>query len=83
MFLVIKTTVSMPEDLYEGLVKPLYKQDNRDELGNYWGITISSIVCKTLVTVIEDQVMDYVEYNLLRDHHLEGEEGAMHNSVQV
>ena len=69
MFLVIKTMESMPEDWYEGLVKPLYKQGNSEELGNYRGITVSSIVYTILVTVIEDQVVDYVdEQNLLGAH---------------
>ena len=51
----------LPEEWYEGIVKPLFKDGNRECLNNYRGITISSIVYKTLVIIIENQTMEYVE----------------------
>ena len=51
----------LPQDWYEGIIKPIYKEGKREVLGNYRGITISSIVYKTLVSIIEMQVMEYLE----------------------
>jgi hypothetical protein len=69
LFNKIKLLEKIPEEWYEGIVKPLYKEGNRELLNNYRGITISSIVYKVLVTIIEDQVMAFVEnHDLLGDH---------------
>ena len=66
---MIKLTESMPNDWYEGIVKPIYKAGNHEDLNNYRGITISSVIYKILVTIIESQVMDFVEHrNLLGEY---------------
>ena len=61
LFQKIKLCEKIPDEWYEGLVKPLFKEGSREQLNNYRGITISSIVYKVLVTIIEEQTMQYVE----------------------
>ena len=69
LFSTIMLCEKLPEEWYEGIVKPLFKDGNRENLNNYRGITISSILYKTLVMIIENQTMDYVESkNLLKEY---------------
>ncbi len=63
LFMRIKLMEQLPQDWFEGIVKPLYKSGNNKVLNNYRGITISSIMYKCFVSIIEDQVMDYAEKN--------------------
>ncbi|MCP3928957.1 MAG: reverse transcriptase family protein, partial [Bacteroidetes bacterium] len=63
LFLKVKLLEELPNDWYEGIIKPLFKEGSREELGNYRGITISSIVYKTLVSIIEMQTMSFLESN--------------------
>jgi hypothetical protein len=55
----------MPEQWYEGVIKPLFKEGNKESLSNYRGITISSTCYKILVSIIEHQVSYYAESNNL------------------
>lgn len=69
LFNKIMLCEKLPEEWYEGIVKPLFKDGNRECLNNYRGITISSIVYKTLVIIIENQTMEYVEdQDLLKEY---------------
>ena len=61
MFLLIKMTEKMLEEWYQGIVKPIHKSGSTEDLGNYRGITISTIIYKVLLSIIERQVMDYAE----------------------
>ena len=63
LFKTIKLHELIPDEWYEGLVKPLHKEGSREVLSNYRGITISSVVYKTLVSIIESQTMGYIEKN--------------------
>lgn len=61
---------ALPNQWYEGIVKPLHKDGNREVLNNYRGITISSVVYKVIVSIMENQVMDFAEANdLFGDNH--------------
>ena len=60
---LIKLTEKIPSDWCEGIKKPLHKEGNREILSNYRGITISSVAYKTLVIIMEDQIMKYMEEN--------------------
>ena len=65
---------ALPNEWYEGLVKPLFKEGNKEVFANYHGITISSAVYKTLVSIMESQTMTFIEEkNLLGDN-----QGAFH-----
>ena len=47
-------------------IKPIHKDGNRELLSNYHGITISCVIYKVLVNIIENQVMNYVEDNQIK-----------------
>jgi hypothetical protein len=69
LFNKIKLLEQIPQQWYEGIVKPIFKDGSKEVLNNYRGITISSIVYKTFAIIIEEQVMAYVESNdLLGDY---------------
>jgi hypothetical protein len=61
LFNKIKLLEKIPEEWFEGIVKPIHKDGNRELLSNYRGITISCVIYKVLVSIIENQVMNYVE----------------------
>ena len=61
MFSQIKLLEQIPDEWTEGIVKPLYKEGTLEMLPNYIGITISSVAYKTLVILMEDQIMSYIE----------------------
>ena len=61
----IKLLEVIPNEWYEGIVKPIFKAGNRELLSNYRGITISSVVYKLLVSIIERQAMAHIEENNL------------------
>lgn len=61
LLLHIKLLEKIPEQWYEGIVKPLYKEGQREVLSNYRGITISSVCYKVLVSIIEAQVTNFAE----------------------
>ena len=62
---IIKVTETMPDEWFEGIVKPLLKAGNKEDLNNYRGITISCVAYKVLVKIIETQVTGYCETNNL------------------
>jgi len=68
LFCKIRTVESIPSEWYEGLVKPLFKEGSKEILSNYRGITISSVIYKVLVRIIEKQSMSYLE-----DHNVFGD----------
>ena len=57
----IKLLEIIPSEWYEGIVKPIHKSSNWKILNNYLGITISCVVYKLMVSIIETQTMDYIE----------------------
>ena len=57
----IKLFEKLPEQWYEGIIKPIFKEGNREVLSNYRGITISCVCYKILVCIIEEQVTNYAE----------------------
>jgi hypothetical protein len=68
LFCKIKLSEIIPKDWYEGLVKPIHKEGSRESLSNYRGITISCVIYKVLVSIIERQTMMYLEEkNILGD----------------
>ena len=60
---MIKLRECILTDWYEGIVKPLFKDGSHEVLSNYCSITISSVMYKVLVTIIENQKMSYIEGN--------------------
>ena len=61
IFCKIKVMEKIPEEWYEGFVKPIFKEGSKEFLSNYRGITISSVIYKVLVSIIEKQTMTFLE----------------------
>ncbi len=66
ILLKIKLLEQIPEEWFEGVIKPLHKEGNQEILSNYRGITISCSTYKVLTSIIEDQMMLFIEsHNIL------------------
>ena len=52
---------SVPDDLKSARVIPLYKKNDKTEVGNYRPVSIHSIISKIFERVIYDQVVDYLD----------------------
>ena len=52
---------SVPDDLKSARVIPLYKKNDKTEVGNYRPVSILSIISKIFERVIYDQVVDYLD----------------------
>lgn len=60
---------SVPDDLKLARVVPLYKKNDKTEVGNYRPVSILSIVSKVLERVVYDQVYSYLSnHDLLYQH---------------
>ena len=58
----------VPEDWKLADVTPIFKKGDRKSPGNYRPISLTSVVCKLLETIIRDKIVEYLEkYNLIRD----------------
>ena len=53
----------VPEDWKIANVTPLSKKGGRQKKGNYWPVSLSSVVGKVLESIIKDEVMGYLETN--------------------
>ena len=70
LFKFCKLTECFPEQWHQGLVKPLHKDGSKESLNNYRGITVCSNVYKVFTSVIERQLMGYLEeYEVLGEMH--------------
>jgi hypothetical protein len=56
---------SVPDDLKSARVVPLFKKNDKTEVGNYRPVSILSVVSKVLEKVIFDQVQEYLLCNNL------------------
>lgn len=57
------STSEVPEGFKEARVKPLYKKNNRQEVGNYRPVSILNIISKVLERAVYDQLSDYLRLN--------------------
>ena len=56
---------SVPDDLKSARVVPLFKKNDKTEVGNYRPVSILSVISKVLEKVILDQVQEYLSCNNL------------------
>ena len=58
----------VPQDFRDAYVCPLYKKGNKEQAENYRPVSLTSIVGKTLESIIKDSVVQFLEeHNLLRN----------------
>lgn len=70
----IKSEV-FPDDFKHAKVKPLYKKNSRNVVGNYRSISILPCVSKILKSVVNDQLHDFLLVNDILDNHQSGFRG--------
>ena len=55
-------------------ITPIYKKGSRSEAGNYRPVSLTSVVCKLLESIIRDQILGYLNQTVLTN--------AQHGFVQ-
>ena len=55
----------MPQDWRNGNIPPIFKKGSKKEPGNYRPISLTSIPCKVMESIIKDQVVDHLVNNSL------------------
>ena len=54
-----------PEDWSEGLIVPIFKKGEKDEVSNYRGITLLSIIGKLFTRILNNRLNNWAEeYNI-------------------
>jgi hypothetical protein len=61
----------VPEDWKLANVTPIFKKGKRSDPGNYRPVSLTSVCCQILESIIRDSMMDHlIKNNLLRDSQL-------------
>ena len=61
-------TAEIPEDWKKAKVTPIYKKGLKGEPGNYRPVSLTSVPCRILESIIKDNLMEYLaENNLIRE----------------
>ena len=50
----------LPDDWKKANITPIYKKGSRSEAGNYRPVSLTSVVCKLLESIIRDQILGYL-----------------------
>lgn len=56
---------TVPDDWKRASVSPIYKKGDKSEAGNYRPVSLTSVVCKVLETVLRDKVVNHMKSNHL------------------
>ena len=68
LFELSLTTGVLPTDWKTAYVSPIFKKGPKDDACNYRPVSLTSIVCKVLETLIKKALMNHLDsYNLLHD----------------
>lgn len=49
------------EDWREGIITPIYKKQDKDEIGNYRGVTLTSTAYKIYASILNDRIIRSME----------------------
>ena len=66
--LIFQKSVSegkLPSDWKKANITPIYKKGSRNEAGNYRPVSLTSVVCKLLESIIRDQILDYLNQTVV------------------
>jgi hypothetical protein len=55
----------LPPDWKEAQVKPLFKKGDKSSPGNYRPVSLTSVVCKLMESIVRDRVIDHLTVNNL------------------
>ncbi len=53
LFNLSLASAEIPDDWRTAIVCPIYKKGNREDLGNYRPVSLTSVVCKVRETVLK------------------------------
>ena len=59
------TTGEVPEDWRTGNITPIFKKGKKCEAGNYRPISLTSVPCKVMESLIKDKIVDQLTTNCL------------------
>ena len=62
----------MPENWKVAIVIPIFKKGEKSDPGNYCPISLTSVVCKVLASIIRDEVIKHMSANNLFTNHQHG-----------
>lgn len=55
----------VPDEWKRASVSPIFKKGDKSEAGNYRPVSLTSVVCKILETVVRDHLVNHMKRNLL------------------
>ena len=59
---------SLPEDWRSSNITPIYKKDSRRKVDNYRGVHLTSQLCKTMESLIKEDIVEHLlKFKLVRD----------------
>ena len=62
------STGKVPTDWKDATITALFKKGNRSESGNYRPVSLTSILCKILESIIIDKIVDHLQvFNLTNE----------------
>ena len=79
IYKILKCSVELSkaaEDWKLGNIAPIFKKGSKDSPGNYRPISLTSIICKILESIISDRIIDHLESNNLM---MNSQHGFRHN----
>mgnify|MGYP003316629547 CR=1 FL=1 len=61
----------VPEDWRLANVTPIFKKGSKTDPANYWPVSLTSVICRVLESLLKDVIVDHlVRHNLvLKTHH--------------
>ena len=65
-------TGEVPNEWREANVSPIFKKGSKLEPANYRPVSLTSVVCKTIESIIKDRIMAYLLDNDLKAHEQHG-----------
>ena len=59
---------NVPRDWTNASITALFKKGNRSDPGNYRPVSLTSIICKIMGSIIKDKIVEHLQkFNLLND----------------
>jgi hypothetical protein len=62
----------VPRDWKEAVVTPIYKKGAKADPGNYRPVSLTSVPCKIMESVLKDAIMNHLQANNLISHSQHG-----------
>ena len=63
----------VPRDWRDASITALFKKGNRSEPGNYRPVSLTSIICKMMESIIKDKIVEHLQnFNLLNKVNFHG-----------